>query len=94
MAIDYNAIFGATPFDPCAALSALRPTFMQMQLERQPSKVVFRDREVWFEPADLEAWRLVIRDLESQCNVATGTPSRRQAFVAGYRYPGFPFFRR
>jgi len=85
--IDFDAIFGVDPYDPCAALTALRPAFMQAQTVKKPQKVEFRDRSVWFYPDDLEAWRGVMRQLESDCAAASGKPRPRGAMVAGYRYP-------
>lgn len=90
MAIDFATIFADTPeapFDPCAALAALRPAYMEMRLSGQPQKIMFRDREVWFHKPDLTAWTETMNDLERQCREKKGLPSRRFAITAGYRSP-------
>lgn len=88
MAINFDVIFADAPdapFDPCAALAILRPAYMKMRLEGQPQKIMFRDREVWFNKPDLSQWDTVMNDLERQCREKKGLPGRRFAISAGYR---------
>lgn len=81
MAIDYS-VFTAEPYDPCAALAALRPVYMQLLAEGGIKRIKFRDRDTEFHQADAAGLAAVIRQLESDC----GLPSNRrnQAITAGY----------
>lgn len=84
--IDFDALFGGEEFDPCAALQALRPAYFKAQTIKEPQKVEFRERSVWFYPADFKAWGNVMRQLESECAAKRGQAAPRGAIVAGYRY--------
>lgn len=85
MAIDFEAIFGGVDYDPCAALAALRPAYMQLVAGASTQKVTFRDRDVWFHKGEVSALRAVIAQLESECAEKNGTPRRRFAITAGAR---------
>lgn len=84
MAIDYT-IFAAEPYDPCAALAAIRPVYMQMLVEGTVKRIKFRDRDTEFAPADASAVAALIAQLESDCNATTGASKRRFAITAGAR---------
>lgn len=76
--IPYDVIF-APGYDPKEAYDALYPHYMEMQLEGQKQKVRFRDREVWFFPADLTQWEKVMARLRQEA----GLTSNRFAITAG-----------
>lgn len=85
MAIDYQALFGVEEYDPCAALVALRPAYMQLMAGGRVEKVSFRDRETWFQRADLEEFGRLITRLESECAAKRGRPQGREAIRVGAR---------
>lgn len=81
MSIDYEALFGGTDYDPCAALGALRPAYMRMLAGEQEVEIRFRDRTVRFadtNPAEMSA---LISRLEGECAAKTGQ-RRRFAITA------------
>jgi gpW len=84
MAIDYEALFGGETYDPCAALQALRPAYMQARVEGMPSRVRFRDRDVEFKGTSVEEFASLIRELERQCAEKNGRSTGR-AIQAGFR---------
>lgn len=84
MAIDYT-IFAAEPYDPCAALAAIRPIYMQMRIEGTVKRIKFRDRDTEFQPADLSSIVELIAQLESDCAEKSGGQKRRFAITAGAR---------
>lgn len=86
MAIDYETLFGTDDYDPCAALRALRPAYMELIAGASVQKIVFRDRDTWFQKGDTDALRGLIAQLESDCAASKGvTVRRRMAITAGYR---------
>lgn len=86
MAIDYEALFGIAEYDPCAALAALRPAYMRMVAGETTQKVTFRDRDAWFHKGDINAFRALIEQMESECAAKNGvTIRRRMAITGGYR---------
>ena len=86
MAINYEAIFGQDDYDPCEALRALRPVYMQLLTGQTEQKITFRDRDTWFFKADLPALQAMISQLESDCAAKNGTQRRRFAITVGARY--------
>jgi len=90
MAVDYDAIFGVDDYDPCAALRALRPAYMRMVAGGGVEKVSFRDRETWFQKADLKEFGQLIQKLEGDCAAKNGRGPGRFAIQAGSR-PCKPF---
>ena len=76
--IPYDVLFQSGA-DPKEAYEALLPKFMELKLEGRPSKIRFRDREVWFEQVNLSAWESVMAELAE----AAGMQSRRFAITAG-----------
>jgi hypothetical protein len=85
MPIDFEALFGQDEYDPCAALRAMRPAFMQLASGQGEQKITFRDRDVWFHRADLSQFRALIAQLESECAAKNGTTRQRFAITAGAR---------
>lgn len=85
MAVDFEAIFGVEDYDPCAALVALRPTYMRALAGQSVQKALFRDREVWNSAADLKEFGALIAQLEADCAARRGRPGRRFAITAGSR---------
>lgn len=85
MAIDYS-IFTADPFDPCAALAALRPVYYQLAIEGKPTKITFRDRTVEFGKVDLAGIKDLMRQLETDCAAVSGKRVNF-AITAGSRRP-------
>lgn len=83
MAIDYQAIFGVDDYDPCEALRALRPAYMELLAGGAAEKVSFRDRETWFQRSDMTAFGDLIRQLEGECAAKNGRGPRRFAVRAG-----------
>lgn len=81
MALDYTLIF-AEPYDPCAALSLLRPAYMELLGGGAITKITFRDRTVEYSKADLEGLADILRQLESDCAASTGK-RRNFAITAG-----------
>ena len=79
MAIDYDALFGGETYDPCAALKALRPVYMQLRAEGGVRRVRFRDRDTEFTVADVEGLSSLISQLESECAAKSGRRTRRAA---------------
>lgn len=84
MAIDYEALFGGENYDPCAALKALRPVYMQLRAEGGVRRVKFRDRDTEFTTADVAGLGTLIAQLEGECAAKTGRRSRR-ALVGNFR---------
>lgn len=85
MAIDYDTLFGAEEYDPCAALIVLRPALMKLMVEGGETMIRFRDRTVELSRPDITRLEALISQLESDCAAKQGrTPSRR-AITAGAR---------
>lgn len=84
MAIDYQALFGAESYDPCAALKALRPIYMQLVVGGGEQRIQFRDRDTWFHKGDLDGLAALIRQLEADCPAAKAA-GRRFAITAGMK---------
>lgn len=82
MAIDYDVIFGGVDYDPCVALAALRPAYMQMMAGGTEAEIRFRDRTTKFMPGDIKQLGMLINSLESQCAAQSGRPARRFAITA------------
>jgi hypothetical protein len=85
MAIDYDALFGAEEYDPCAALVALRPAYMKLISGGTLARVTFRDRTTEWHKTDLNEFAALIRQLESECAAKRGRTSSRKAITAGTR---------
>lgn len=85
MPIDYEALFGADDYDPCAALRALRPVYMRLVAGETEQKITFRDRDLWFHKGDVLQMKGLISQLESECAAKNGTPGKRFAIAAGSR---------
>jgi hypothetical protein len=86
MAIDYEAVFGVEEYDPCAALSTLRPAYMRMLAGEGEQEIRFRERNVRFQQGDLTAFGNLITRLEGECAAKRGrTPQRRAITAAPYR---------
>lgn len=86
MGIDYETLFGSEQYDPCAALKVLRPAYMKLIVGGTVARVSFRDRNVEFHRTDLEAFKALIVQLESDCAAVQGRPGRRRAITAGARF--------
>lgn len=86
MAIDYDALFGGAEYDPCAALSALRPAYMKLLTQGVAQRITFRDRTVELSKVDLAQLKSLISQLESECATASGRTPNRMAITAGGRY--------
>jgi hypothetical protein len=84
MAIDYEVLFGGEDYDPCAALRALRPSYMKLVAEGGVRRVTFRDRTVEMDGGDVEAMGAIIRKLEGECAAKSGARTRF-AITAGSR---------
>ena len=82
--IDYAAIFGGAEYDPCAALQALRPAYMEAVVTGGTRRVKFRDRDVEMNSSNLQEFGSLIRKLEDECAVKQGRTTSR-AIQAGYR---------
>ena len=82
--IDYQAIFGGEDYDPCAALQALRPAYMEAVANGGVRRAKFRDRDVEFNTTNLKEFGSIIARLEQECAAKRGA-GRRRAITAGYR---------
>lgn len=82
--IDYDAIFGTDDYDPCAALTALRPEFMRARVEGSVRTARFRDRLVEFNPNNIANFEALMRELERDCAAKNGRSTGR-AIQAGFR---------
>jgi len=85
MAVDYEALFGAVEYDPCAALIAIRPAYMRLRVEKSVQRVTFRDRTVEYHAGDLEQLGVLVAQLESECAAKQGRARPRFAITAGAR---------
>lgn len=82
--IDYAALFGAEEYDPCAALIALRPAYMETVAKGGVRTVKFRDRTVEFNATNIAEFGNLIRQLEADCAAKNGRGTAR-AIMAGFR---------
>jgi len=82
--IDYAALFGSEEYDPCAALQALRPAYMEAVVSGGVRRAKFRDRDVEFNATNLREFGALISQLESDCAAKRGR-SRARAINAGFR---------
>lgn len=85
MAIDYEALFGAEEYDPCAALMALRPVYMRLQIEGTVQRITFRDRTTEFHAPQVKELGSLIARLEGECAAIKGRARPRQAITGGFR---------
>ena len=83
-AIDYGALFGSADYDPCVALNALRPAYMQAVVEGTVRETKFRDRTVVYGGTTVGDFAALIRQLEVDCAAKSGK-STRTAIQAGFR---------
>lgn len=77
--------FTAEPYDPCAALTALRPVYFDLLLNPAVKVVKFRDRTVEYGGSNLKEIAALMAQLESDCAAKTGKTARRFAITAGGR---------
>lgn len=84
MAIDYEALFGTSDYDPCAVANAIRPAYMKLMVEGGVQRITFRDRTVEYAKADIGALGALLQQMESECRAKTGGRTR-MAITAGTR---------
>jgi hypothetical protein len=82
--IDYVALFGGDDYDPCAALRALRPAYMEAVASGSVRRARFRDRDVEFNSNNHDELGRLMRQLETECAQNSGRNTAR-AISAGYR---------
>jgi hypothetical protein len=82
--IDYVTLFGGDDYDPCAALRALRPAYMEAMATGSVRRARFRDRDVEFNSNNLAEFGQLIRQLETECAEKNGRDTTR-AISAGFR---------
>lgn len=87
MADTYDTIFGGAEYDPCAALSVLRPAYMRLLAGASEQKITFRDRDTWFFQAKIGELKALVDQLEADCAAKRGVVNagRRRCIVVGAR---------